>query len=204
MASDGSVTHWLDLLKGGDRGAVQPLWERYYHLLVERARRALGAAPRRAADEEDVALSAFDSFFRGVAKGRFPRLDDRNDLWRLLLVLTAQKAAHQIRDEFRVKRGGGQVRPESDLPGADAEDAEGVLARVIGSEPTPEFAAQVAEESRRLLAKLGSDVLRSIAQRKLEGYTVEEIAELLGCVPRTVNRKLAEIRDLWSKEVLLP
>ena len=118
-------------------------------------------------------------------------------------MLTARKAAHQIRDEFCAKRGGGKVRPESDLPAADAEDGEGRLAQVIGSEPTPEFAAQVAEESRRLFEKLGDETLRSIAQRKLEGYTVEEIAEELGCVPRTVNRKLAEIRDLWSRGGLL-
>ncbi len=160
--------------------------------------------PRGPADEEDVALSAFNSFFGGVAKGRFPRLDDRNDLWRILLVLTARKAAHQKRGELAAKRGGGRVRPESDLPGADAEDAEGVLARAISSEPTPEFAAQVAEESRRLFAKLGSDVLRSVAQSKLEGCTVEEIAGKIGCMPRTVNRKLAEIRDLWREEVSPP
>ncbi|HVS38466.1 MAG TPA: ECF-type sigma factor [Gemmataceae bacterium] len=198
MSSRGSVTHWINLLKGGDRVAVQPLWERYFRLLVSRARAALGAAPRRAADEEDVALSAFGSFCKGVEKGRFPRLDDRNDLWRILLSLTARKAAHQKRDESRLKRGGGAVRPETDLP--DAADGDGVLAQAMGAEPTPQFAAEVAEESRRLFDKLGDDVLRSIAQRKLEGYTAEEIAEQLGCAPRTVNRKLAEIRDLWRAE----
>jgi DNA-directed RNA polymerase specialized sigma24 family protein len=200
MSSEGSVTHWISLLKGGDRAVVQPLWERYFQLLVGRARAALGAAPRRAADEEDVALSAFDSFCRGVEKGRFPGLRDRNDLWHILLTLTARKAAHVKRDELRLKRGGGQIRSESDLPDAAAEDGEGVLARVMGAEPTPEFAAQVAEESRRLFDLLGDDVLRCIAQRKLEGCTAEEIAEQLGCAPRTVHRKLAEIRDLWREE----
>jgi DNA-directed RNA polymerase specialized sigma24 family protein len=197
MPPEGSVTHWLDLLRGGDRAAAQPLWERYFRLLVARARAALGATPRRAADEEDVALSAFDTFCRGAEQGRFPRLDDRHDLWRLLVVLTARKAAHQVRDELRAKRGGGRVRPEADF--ADGEEA--ALAAAVGSEPTPEFAAEVAEEVRRLLARLGADELRSIAVWQLEGYTVEEIAGRLEVSARTVARKLNVIRDLWGEEV---
>jgi DNA-directed RNA polymerase specialized sigma24 family protein len=197
-ASDALVTHWLDLLKAGDRAAVQPLWERHFRLLVVRARAALGTAPRRAADEEDVALSAFHSFCRGAEQGRFPQLNDRHDLWRLLLTLTARKAAHQVRDEFRAKRGGGKVSAEAELGPAD--DGEAALARVVGSEPTPQFAAQVAEEYRRLLDKLGDPDLRAIAVWQMEGDTVEDIARRLGRSERTVARKLAVIRDLWSGE----
>jgi DNA-directed RNA polymerase specialized sigma24 family protein len=200
MSSEASVTHWIDQLKAGDRAATGPLWERYFRLLVARARAALGAAPRRAADEEDVALSAFDSFIRGAEQGRFPRLDDRDDLWRILLVLTARKAAHQVRDEMRERRGGGKVRPDADLQRPDAEEGEVGLAWVIGSEPTPELAASVAEECRRLLDKLPDDDLRSIAVWQMEGYTVEEIARCLGRSERTVARKLVLIRDLWREE----
>jgi DNA-directed RNA polymerase specialized sigma24 family protein len=202
MPSKASVTHWIDQLKAGDRAAVQPLWERHFRLLVSRARAVLGSAPRRAADEEDVALSAFHSFCRGAEQGRFPRLNNRDDLWRLLLTLTARKAAHQVRDELRAKRGGGKVSPEADLAPADDADEEAALARVIGSEPTPEFAAQVAEEYRRLLDKLGDGDLRSIAVWQMEGDTIEEIARKLGRSERTVARKLTVIRDLWSEEGL--
>jgi DNA-directed RNA polymerase specialized sigma24 family protein len=204
MSSDASVTHWLDLLKQGERAAAGPLWERYFHLLVVRARAALGTAPRRAVDEEDVALSAFDSFCRGAAQGRFPRLDDRDDLWRLLLVLTARKAIHQVRDERRARRGGGKVRTEADLLGNAAADGEAALAQVMGAEPTPELAAQVAEACRRLLAQLGDEGLRAIAVWQMEGFTVKEIAAKLDVAPRTVARKLAQIRDMWSAERLAP
>jgi DNA-directed RNA polymerase specialized sigma24 family protein len=200
MSSDASVTHWLSLLKAGDRAAARPLWERYFRLLVSRARAALGSAPRRAADEEDVALSAFDSFCRAAEQGRFPRLEDRNDLWRLLLVITARKAARQARDERRAKRGSGRVRAEVDLPSPDAEGEEGALALVIGLEPTPELSAQVAEEYSRLLDLLGDDTLRSIAVWQMEGHTVEEIAAKLDLSVRTVARKLVVIRDLWREE----
>src|SRR5262249_37281756 len=62
MASEGSVSHWIGQLKAGDHAAAQELWNNYFHRLVGLARKKLEGAPRRAADEEDVALSAFTSF----------------------------------------------------------------------------------------------------------------------------------------------
>ena len=200
MPPEGSVSHWIGQLKAGDRAAAQQLWERYYRRLVGLARRRLQGQPRRAADEEDVALSAFDSFCRGTENGRFPQLHDRDNLWRLLVTVTARKAFDLVRDEHRRKRGGGAVLDEAALrrPGA-AADAE--LEQVVGREPTPEFAAQVAEECQRLLAELGDAKLQSIALWKMEGDTTKEIAARLRCAPSTVERKLRRIRSVWAKEV---
>ena len=92
MSSGGSVTHWLGAIKNGEAAAAQQLWEAYYLRLVGLARQRLGQTPRGPADEEDVALSALNSFFEGVAQGRFPLLCDRDDLWRLLVHITARKA----------------------------------------------------------------------------------------------------------------
>jgi len=80
LSSPGSVTLWIGQLKAGARDAAQPLWERYFNQPVVRARRKLAAGPRRLADEEDVALSAFKSFCDAAEKGRFRQLNDRNDL----------------------------------------------------------------------------------------------------------------------------
>lgn len=193
--AEGSVSRWIGQIKEGDAEAAQKLWERYYQRLLGLARSKLQGTPQRMADPEDVALSAFNSFFQGAGKGRFPRLADRNDLWRLLIVITARKAFDLMTHENRQKRGSGAVRPESAL------GLEGGLDELMGSEPTPEFAAQVAEECRRLLALLNDDVLRTVALAKMEGYSSEEIAEQLGCVVRTVERKLRVIRSIWSKEV---
>src|SRR5215467_2601842 len=134
MSSPGSVTHWLGLLKAGDHAAAQPLWERYFQHLVSLARSRLWGAPKRMADEEDVALSAFDSFCRGAAEGRFPQLLDRNDLCQLLVLITARKAIHLLQHERRQKRGGGKVQAETELAGTDEEP---LLAQLIGQEPTP-------------------------------------------------------------------
>src|SRR5205085_626675 len=159
----------------------------YFRRLVGLARKKLQDTRRGAADEEDVALSAFTSFCKGALAGRFPRLDDRNDLWRLLVTLTARKAFDQRRNEHCQKRGGGAVLGESALmsPGQDAGEVAG-LEQIVGQEPTPAFAAQVAEECQRLLNCLDSEELRSIALLKLEGDTTEQVAAKLGCAPSTV------------------
>ena len=202
MLSDGSVSHWIGQLKAGNHAAAQELWEDYFQRLVRLARRKLRGRSRRAADEEDVALSAFDSFCRGAEQGRFPRLTDRDNLWRLLVVITARKASHLVRDERRQKRGGGAVLGESALAQpADASDAEAGLERVIGREPSPDFAVQVAEEYERLLTSLDDAELRLIAVSKMEGDTTEQIAAKLGCAPSTVERRLRLIRGIWEKEI---
>jgi hypothetical protein len=67
---EGSVTRWLVDLKAGDPGAVEPLWHRYFAVMVRLARAHLPAAPRRAEGEEDAALSAFDSFCAAASRGR--------------------------------------------------------------------------------------------------------------------------------------
>jgi DNA-directed RNA polymerase specialized sigma24 family protein len=198
-SSSGSVTHWLGLLKAGDSAAAQPLWERYFRRLVGLARLKLQGSPRRAADEEDAALSAFASFCRAAEAGRFPRLEDRDDLWQLLVLLTARKAVHLRKHERRQKRGGGRVVAEADL-GAEGTDEEAGLVRVLGDEPTPAFAAQVADECRRLLEMLGDEQLRALA--RMEGYTSAELAARIGVAPRTVERKLHKIREWWSREVV--
>src|SRR5438477_11121699 len=109
MAAEGSVTHWLGQLRGGDDGAAQQLWERYFQRLVGLARKKLQGTPRRAADEEDVALSAFNSFCQGAKNRRFPKLLDRDNLWRLLVTITARKAYQLGLHEGRQKRGGHAV-----------------------------------------------------------------------------------------------
>ncbi|MHB1426337.1 MAG: ECF-type sigma factor [Gemmataceae bacterium] len=189
--AQGSVTCWITQLRAGDQAAADPLWHRYFERLVELARARLVNAPRRAADEEDVALSAFHSFCRAAERGRFPKLEDRDDLWCLLATFTRRKAAHLLRDGNRLKRSGGN----------NPDDDESVdLELIAAAEPGPELLAEMAEECRRLLERLGEETLRTVAVWKMEGYTNEEIAGKLDCVPRTVERKLQLIRSIWESE----
>ena len=201
----GSITRWLGGLRAGDERALEPLWDRYYATLVERARAKLAALRSATAvnDEEDLALSAFQSLYDGVRAGRFPRLEDRDDLWRLLIHLTACKAIDRHRAESRQKRGRGRVFNETDIYGGRLREEEDAnpLDRIIGTEPSPEFAARVAEEYTRRLDTLGDVSLRTIAEMKLACYSNDEIRQRLGCSLRTVTLKLELIRKKWQMSV---
>lgn len=202
-ASEGSITRCVGDLKAGDQAAAQVLWERYFDRLVRLARRRLAMSRRIGADEdeEDAALSAFDSFCAGLAGGRFPRLEDRGDLWRLLVVITARKAAAQADRRRALKRGGDRFRIDPGHGnGDDSAGSQDPLIQLVASEPSPEFAAMVADETTYLLERLGDDALRQIALLRMEGYTSDEIADRLGCARRTVARRLDLIRQIWGAE----
>ncbi len=192
--SGNSVTQWVNDLKAGDRGeATRLLWQRYFERLARLAQGRLHSAARGPADGEDVALSVLDSFFQGVASGRFPDLGSRDELWRLLVTITARKALNQRRDVGRLKRGGGRIVSEGALAGANPM-GDDFMAQIVGNETTPEFAAMMTDEYQRLFGNLSDESLRVVALLKLEGHSNEEIARSLDCGLRTVERKLDVIR----------
>jgi DNA-directed RNA polymerase specialized sigma24 family protein len=199
MSGDNSVSRWLVGLREGNDADVQRLWDRYFQRLVRLAGTRLPGHARRVSDEEDVALSAFHSFCDRVGRGQFPQLVDRNDLWRLLVTITTRKVVESVRSQTRQKRGGGQVLGESAL--VDGDEIDEGMAQFLSREPTPEVAAQFAEDYERLLAKLDDPVLRSVAVRKLEGHSSEDIGAEFGTSRRTIDRKLTLIRLIWQEEL---
>src|SRR5262249_30795648 len=138
----------------------------------------------------------FHTFCQGVRDDRFPRLDDRDNLWALLVTITARKARRLRLYHLRDKRGGGKIRDEAALAGT----TEMSLEEFIADDPSPEVVAQAAEESERLLAGLPGKDWRALVQAKMEGYTNEEIAARLGCSLRGVERRLRLIREFWSRD----
>ncbi len=189
MSSEGSVTRWIGLLKHGDAYAAQKLWETYFARMVRLARQRLDAAPRLAADEEDVALSAFHSFCLGAQEGRFSLLTDRGRLWSLLVAITAHKCVDLVRSENRVKRRGTEALPPFD--------------ELISHEPSPEFAAEVADQLNHLLTLLdatGDTELKPIALARMQGESTPEIAARLGCSRRSVERKMQVVLRVWERE----
>jgi RNA polymerase sigma factor (sigma-70 family) len=165
------------------------LWERFAERMLAVARRRLGNALRRVADEEDVVLAAFERFHHGVRQGRFPRLNDRDDLWSILFTLTTRHAARQVRDQNRDRRGGGEVRGDSALGNVEpADDA-----------PAPEEALLLQERFALLLDALGDESLRQIALARMEGYSNAEVAVQIGRSEATVERRLRLIRAIWQQ-----
>lgn len=186
------VTLWLNELGAGSEQAATRLWERYFPDLVRLARRRMEQLPRRARDEEDVALSALKSFYRGVQKGRFEDLSDRRELWNLLFVITLRKV-------YKEYRKGSTVRGESVLLHSGSDGSElGGIEQVLGDEPTSEMAFLFAETCQEMLDALPDDKLREVAILRMEGYSNPEIAERMNCTLRTIERKLNRIRSKWT------
>ncbi len=193
----GSISVWLEDLKHGDSLAAQQVWQRYHHQLLTLARMKLGQLPKREADEEDIVQQAFDRFFRGVDAGKFPQLADRDDLWKVLVMLTARQSVNEFHRQTRQKRGGGKVRGESIFGG----DGPMNIDQVVGNEPSDEFASSIALSVSKLLVALPEGRLREVAELKMEGATNDAIAVALGCSCRTVERKLQVIRKIWAEEM---
>lgn len=190
------ITVWMGQLAGETPQAMSAIWDAYFQKLASYAKRRMASYRLREADEEDVALSAMASLYQGARKGRFPDFDSRDDLWRILLTIASRKVKKRVRHEMAEKRGGGALRGESVFVAAG-----GGIGEAIGREPTPEFAEQVGLATEDLLQKLGDGQLREIALMRLEGYTVEEIAQRQDSAPRSIERKLQRIRAVFRDDV---
>jgi DNA-directed RNA polymerase specialized sigma24 family protein len=145
-----------------------------------------------------VALSAINSFCVAAAAGRFPRLDDRDDLWQVLFVITTRKAIGLVRHHTRQKRGGNRNIHGTSVPSTDS--TPDALAAAVAAGPSPGEVAEVTEACGRLLGLLDEEKLRPVAMWKMEGYTNAEIAVKLDRSVPAVERKLATIRAIWERK----
>ncbi len=189
-----SITVWLEQVKCGNDDALRCLWDHFFPELVQLARRRLAGVPRRMEDEEDVALSVFDSFCRAADEGRFPDLNDRHSLWRLLLRMVQHKVIDLVR-RTRTKMGEANILH---FDGTSTSQPAGVNL-IVADEPSAEMIAMVSEQLHLLLQVLPDDEARSIAVAKMENRTNQEIAMHLDCAVRTVERRLSYIRSIWRE-----
>ncbi len=196
MSNTNNVSHWIDLVKYGDSAAANRIWQHYFDRLVQSVRRRLAGQNRAVSDEEDIVLSVFDSFYAAAENGRFPDLSDRDDLWRLLLRMSARKVIDKRRHDLRQRRGGDvEIRSLG-----DSEDNETVI-EAIGNEPSPEMVLMMQESVDHLFSNLGVGHLRDLAGAKLEGYSNAELAQRFECSERTIERRLHLIREKCQQEL---
>ena len=199
------VTLWIARLKQGDARAPEVIWEHYFQQLIQLGKRRLQSASNRMNNEEDLALSAMNSFFEGVQNHRFSQLDNREELWKVLATIAVRKAVKYYR------AANAQRRPDAHMANGSSTDDQNVdeICQVLGREPSPEMAAMFAEAVQSRLNALPDETLRQIAIWKLHGLTNREIAvqlypDISQTKPKTaqtnVERKLAAIRRLWTSQ----
>ena len=187
MCIDDSMCEVVEKVKQGDDDGVRLIWDRYFPQVVRLAANRMSGQRRRAADEEDVAISVMESFFRAARAGRFPELHDGDGIWRLLSSMTCRKVIDFIRRNA--------VRPtigESDLEPNGIQSLE-------SDAPTPVMVTIVADQIEHLFRTLPVKY-HAIALKKIECLTVPEIARECSVHVSTVERRLRIIREFWSKE----
>ena len=197
MSKEQNVSHWIEQIKEGNSDAANLLWHHYFERLVRAVRNRLHGQNRAISDEEDIVLSVFDSFYVAVEKGRFPDLADRDDLWKLLLRMSARKVVDKHRRDTRKRRGGDvEIHPLRSV------HDDGHAIDVIGDDPSPDMILMMKESMDEFFSHLGVGQLSELAGAKLEGYSNSELAERFECSERTIERRLHLIREKFQRELL--
>lgn len=200
MDTEAEFTTWLERLASGDETAATLFWDRYFERLIQMAKKKFETLPRRAVDEEDVALSAMNSVLRGIQNGQFAKLQDAQAIWKLLLTITSRKITAQRRREFSAKRGGGRQRGESVFtPSPNTSGVSMPFQEITSHQPSPDLIAILHDTTSQFIKRLDDPQLERILLLTLEGSTPKEIAEQLGVVPATVLRKLSLIRERFRQ-----
>ena len=190
--SSASVTRWVQILRDGDSEIATQLWQYLSGRLNRLAKRHTETHATSAYDEEDVALSAFGALCDGLQDGRYRELADRDELWRLVSVICVNKARSRLSHETRQRRGGGCQK---------LTDSEGYFDSLASEDLSPEKEVAMQEECKRLIELLKLRELKLVALLKIESHTNDEIADMLSCSRRSIQRRLVLIRDIWSKEL---
>ncbi len=181
---------------------AERIWEEFFPRLIRFAKKKLTDMPTRTFDEEDIALSAMKSFFRGQEAGRFDELTSKDEMWRLLATITARKVIMQRRRMLTEKRGGGEVRGESVFMqvGQSADSTFAGLASFSDENLLPETTEEFLKSCEHLLAKLTDEKLRQTAILRLEGYSNQDISDQMKCSVVRTKQRLQRIRQIWNCE----
>jgi len=192
-----SFEELLDAMQKGEDWAFDMFFKSHYERLVQFAKKKIGSFPLRTFDEEDVALSAINSLFNCLRENRF-EAQNSIELWQILIAITKNKLINRREREHAQKRGGGKVRGDSIWTQAGDNN-------IFHEQPdtrqnkTPDAQVELLETTDWLFQQLEDDKTREVARLLLEGYRINDIAEKLNCVRRTIERRIVYIRKMWGE-----
>lgn len=184
---------------GSNPAAEEELWKRYFSRIALLIKQQLPSRARRMKDEEDIALSVLKSFFRGTTEGSFRQLQDQDDIWQILCMLTRRKTIDHLRVVNAKRRGGNLVRGESAFQQVGDNDPGALDDFSSQKQEEPILVALFTEECERLFAALEEDELIQVARMRMDGYSNEEMAQKMNRSVRSIERKLGSIRAIWSQ-----
>lgn len=196
----GSVSGWIAKMRQGDPAAIGQLVARYFQKIAQFAEGKLRRGIRVIDDGEDIAISVLHTITRNSAKGKFPDLQDRDDLWFLMIVIAQHAVIDKKRTELRRERNAAPVHTMTDLLELYNVDLE----EFLGNDNSSAKLLEIIDCWDELLKKLPDDRNREVAKLKMQGYSNREIADVLGMVPRTVDRKIRLIAQRWHNYLSQP
>ncbi len=136
------VSRW----RKGDQDAAKQLFDRYASRLVALARRQISQRLASRLDPEDVVQSVFRSFFGRVKAGKF-RIEEQDDLGKLLVRITVNKTLRKVEYHRAAKRDPSQEVVQGDHAGDD-------LLQVLDRDPTPEAVVAFVDQLDHFLNQL--------------------------------------------------
>ncbi len=154
----------------GDRWAEEALYRRHVQKVTAVTARLL----RHGADIEDVVQDTFIDALRDLPTLREPAYVGR---WLVRI------AVHKVQKRFRRRK----LRR---LLGLERDDHDEPLARQAGPSVNAETRAELALLDR-VLDRMSGDDKSAWVLRHLEGYALEEVAELCNCSLATIKRRIA-------------
>ena len=179
---------WFELLAAGDAETVEQFWNDFGEPLRRVAERQLSKSLAKRVDPEDIVQSACRTFFRRAQEGQFD-CTNQDDLWRLMLTITLNKARMQARYHARAKRAMSAENSLDDVPEISPHHVEDAIEAVDFADLLETIFQHLDSESHQVLERLLADESQS------------EIASALGCSERTVRRIKSRIRDGLTLEL---
>jgi len=197
MSNPGSITILLDNLRSGDEAAVEKLFPRFFDRLKAVARKRVSVRDRKVVDDEDLAVWAINTFQRCIRDGMYPKILNRDDVWKFLVSILERKSVDHIRKQHAEKRGGGEIRGESVF---EDQDQPRFLERVCLEKVNFEVMVDFLDVMDVIVDRLKDPGLGEILAAKFAGNTSQEIAELTGRSVSSVDRKLRLIRNVIAED----
>ena len=168
------ITRLLVDLRGGDRSALDRLFDLVYRDLHDRARRQLGRRTPGATLSTTVLVH--ETYLK-LADAMHLELEDRRHFFAVAARAMRQIAVDHARRASAQKRGGGVWAVSLDDAG---------MAAAVHDRPAADLVA--LDRALEQLAELDERLARTVELRYFAGLSVEETAEVMGVSERTVKR----------------
>ncbi len=192
-----SVVELFHLVADDSDEVAQELWQRCEGVMRVRARHWVRRLRTQGFDAEDLVASAFCLVWQRRRAGAFSDVDSAGRLRALLFKVIDFKVSRRMRAQACEKRGCGQERREESAF-ANCDSSAAGLDRHYQRGRLPESTLVTADMLAFLLENADAD-LRRIVLLRLQGKSLEEIAEVVRCCVSTVMRKLRRVEQSWAR-----